>query len=142
MTSGIKSHTTKIGIGDGASPEVFSNLTEGYVVPAFGGTKGLIDFSNHDTVDMKDYQVQDLAEGDQMECEANYIPGNVNQGLFKTAYDNETEDNYRVLMRDGTTFVFAGRCLGWHVDPSELDGKVKIKFSVKVTGTITETNPA
>lgn len=142
MTQGVKSHTTKIGIGDGQSPEQFTNVDECYKVGEFGGTKSLIDFSNHDSVNLKEYQVADLAEGDEVSCEANWIPGNTSQGNIQTAYNNSTQDNYKITMRDGTTYVFPGVCTQAKRDPSALDGRVVFKFNVKVAGNIVETPAA
>ena len=141
MTQGIKSHGTQIGISNEDSPETFANLTEGFAVPSIGGTNALIDFSNHDTVDFKDYQVEDLAEGEELACQANYIPGDTNQGKFYDAYADKEEHRFLVTFRDGSTLAFPGRCLGWHIDPSELDGRVMISFNIKIVGSIVETNP-
>lgn len=139
MTSGIKSHTTKISIGDGASPEVFDDIDEVFAIGPVGGVKTLIDFSNHDTEDFMDYQVADLADGSEIQVEANEIPGNTSQNLARTAHDDATKDNWKVTYRDGTTEVFPGIVLRLETDPSELDGRVILRFVVKIAGAIERT---
>lgn len=133
-TSAIHSHGTKIGIGDGASPEVFSYLPEGTSIPAFGGSSGLIDASSHDTTGFKDYLPQMLAEGDELEISGNYIPNDADLAKFKAAYTAKTAKNFHVpLVESGGSWIFSGRVLGWKVDPSELDGLVKNSFKIKMT---------
>jgi hypothetical protein len=55
MTQGIKSHGTQIAIGDDQSPVAYTRIDEATVIPAIGGSKPLIDFSNHDSVGYKEY---------------------------------------------------------------------------------------
>lgn len=137
MTSGIKTFGTKIGIGNGSSPESFTNLSEGRVIPAIGGTYGLIDCSNHDTVDTNDYISKALQDGDEMKVEANYIPGNASQALFRAAFENKTANNFKITMSATTTyFIFQGRVVNWTVNPSELDDIVKLEMTIKRTGYI------
>lgn len=135
MTSAIHSHGTKLGIGNGASPESFSDLPEGTVVPAFGGTAGLIDVSNHDSVGFKEYLPQSLAEGEELEVTGNYIPNDATVALFKAAYTAKNAYNFKVTLSDsGGSWIFPGIVLAWKVDPSELDGKVANSFRIKMTG--------
>lgn len=136
MTLGIKSHTTKIAIGDGASPEVFDTIDETFSIGPVGGVKSLIDFSNHDTEDYMDYQVADLADGAEIQVECNEIPGNTSQDLVRTAHDDATKDNWKVTYRDGSTEIFPGIVLRLETDPSELDGRVILRFVVKIAGAI------
>jgi hypothetical protein len=134
MTEGIHSHGTKLGIGDGASPEVFSNLPEGTAIPAFGGTVGLIDATSHDTVGFKDYLPQAVAEGEELEVTSNHIPDDADVAKFKAAYTAKTAKNFLITLSDGGKYLFPGIVLGWKIDPSELDGLVKSSFRIKMTG--------
>lgn len=134
MTEAIHSHGTKLGIGDGLSPEEFTNLPEGTAIPPFGGTKGLIDASNHDSVAFKEYLPQKLAEGDELDVVSNHIPGDTDVAKFKAAYDDEEEHNFKITMSNSDVYVFPGIVLAWHIDPSELDGIVKSSFRIKMTG--------
>jgi hypothetical protein len=136
MTAGIKTHGTKIAISNGESPETFTNLGECRVVPQSGGTSGLIDASNHDTVGNMDYLAKDLSDGDEIECECNYVASDAGQNAFKAAYDSKTAYNFREILTNSTFFLFAGRVTGWHLDAGELDDIVKQKFTVKITGKV------
>jgi hypothetical protein len=140
-TKGIKSHGTKLAIGDGASPEAFSNLPEGTAVPAIGGKKGLIDATSHDTVGFMDYIPKALADGNELKVTSNYIPKDANVAKFKAAYIDQLHHNFKSTLVDGTTFVFPGIISEWEVDPSEMDGMVKASFSIKIVGEPVESNP-
>lgn len=136
MTLGIKSHGTQIAIGDGASPEGFTTISEAFTIPAVGGTKGTIDFSNHDSVGFKEFQMQDLAEGSELAVKCNMIPDNISQELVVTAWENSSLNNWRVTFRGGKTRIFPARVIHVDDDPSELDGRVVFNFTLKITGDI------
>ena len=137
MTQGIKSHGTILAIGNGASPEVFTAITERFAIPEVGGRKTLIDFSNHDSQNFMEYQVADLADGNELTIECNEIPGDTQQDLVRTAHENSTVDNWQVEYRDGTTETFPAIVLSAGTDPSELDGRVVFRFTLKIAGAIT-----
>lgn len=139
MSSGIKSHQTKIYHGDGESPEVFTKIDEVFSVGPVGGAKGLIDMSNQDTSNMMDYKLKDLADGKQITCEANEIPGNTSQNLVRTAYDNGDEDNWKVIYRDGTYEIFTAIVLDYETDASALDDRVIFRWILKIISTIART---
>jgi hypothetical protein len=136
MTEGIKSHTTTIALGDGSSPESFDKVDEVFSIGPVGGKKTLIDFSNHDSVDFMEYQVGDLADGDEIAVEANEIPGNTSQEAVRTANTAAGVNNWQVTYRDGTTETFPGIITALQTDPSELDGRVVFRFTVKIAGAI------
>ena len=136
MTQGIKSHGTKIAIGDGASPEVFTTITEAFQIPAVGGTKGQIDFSNHDSLNFKEFQMEDLAEGLELAVKCNMIPANASQELVVAAWVAASVNNWRVTLRGGKTRIFPGVVLHVDDDPSELDGRTVFNFTLKIAGDI------
>jgi predicted secreted protein len=136
MTAGIKSHGTKIAIGDGASPEGFTTITEAFTIPAVGGTKGTIDMSNHDSTGFKEFLMQDLAEGLELAIKCNMIPDNTSQELVVTAWENSSIDNWRVTLRGGKTRIFPAVVLHVDDDPSELDGRTVFNFTLKIAGDI------
>ena len=141
-TKGIKSHGTKLGIGDAASPEVFSNLPEGTAVPTIGGKKGLIDATNHDTVGFMDYLPKALADGNELSITSNYIPGDLNVAKFKAAYSDQLHHNFKVTLPNTTTIVFPGVVTSWEVNPSDMDGMVKGGFGIKIVGEPVIVDPA
>lgn len=141
MTSGRKSFKAKLYIGDGASPEVFTALPELLSVGPVGGSKELVDMTSHDTTGQYDYLLFDLEDGNELQFEAVDIHGDASQGLFRTAYANATKPNFRVLDRDGDGYQFPGVITKLETDiGSDMKGKVVMRGSVKIAGTVTVVN--
>ena len=137
MTQGIRSHGTKLSIGDGVSPEGFTLITERFAIPPIGGRGDLIDMSNHDSVAFMEYLPKSLEDGNELTIECNEIPGDTAQDLVRTARANKTTDNWQVEYVDGTTETFPAIVLGLETDPGELDGRVVFRFFLKIVGAIT-----
>lgn len=136
MTAGRKAFKTKLYIGDGASPEVFTALPELFSVGPVGGSKELVDMTNHDTLLNYDYLVFDLEDGNEIQFEANDIHGDVSQGLFRTAYANATKPNFRILDRNLDGYQFPGVITKLETDFSELKGKVVMRGTIKIAGQV------
>jgi len=141
MTLGIKAFNTKLYIGDGASPEVFTKIDEMFNLGPVGGTKELIDFSNHDSVGYNEYQVYDLKDGKDIQCEANYIYGNASQALVRAADTGSTVDNWRIVGRDGNGFQFPAIITALETDFSDMKGRVVFRFTLKIAGDVTPVTP-
>jgi hypothetical protein len=137
MTQGIKAFNTKLYIGDGASPEVFTKIDEVFNLGPVGGTKELVDFTNHDSVGFYEYQVFDLKDGKEIQAEANHIPANTSQGLIRTADANSSVDNYMIIGRDGNGFAFPAIITNLETDFSDLKGRVVFRFTLKIAGNVT-----
>lgn len=137
MSEGRKAFKTKLKIGDGASPEVFTAMPELFSVGPVGGSKELVDFTNHDTTGQYDYQVFDLEDGNELQFEANDIHGDADQALFRTAYANSARPNFQVLDRNLDGYQFPGVITKLETDFSELKGKVVMRGTIKIAGTVT-----
>lgn len=137
MTSGIKSHGTILAIGDAASPEVFSTITERFAIPEIGGRSELIDFSNHDSVSFMEYKAKSLEDGNELTVECNEIPGDTQQDLVRAAKAAKSTDNWKVTYQGGSYEIFPAVVLAVGTDPSELDGRVVFRFTLKIVGAIT-----
>jgi len=137
MSDGRKAFKTKLKIGDGASPEVFTALPELFSVGPVGGSKELVDMTNHDTTGQYDYEVFDLEDGNELQFEANDIHGDTAQGLFRTAYSNSSKKNFQVLDRNSDGYQFPGVITKLETDFSELKGKVVLRGTLKIAGTVT-----
>ena len=140
MSDGQKAFGTKIALGNGASPEVFTKVDEVYSIGPVGGTKELVDMTNHDTLGYYDYQVFDLKEGKELAIEANDIPGNTSQEAVRTNEANSSRSNWKITYRDGTTELFPGIITDIETDPSDMKGKVVFRFTVKIAGAVVRVN--
>jgi predicted secreted protein len=142
MTQGQKAFGSKIWIGDGASPEVFTKIDEVFSIGPVGGTKELVDMTNHDTLSYYDYLVFDLKDGKEIKIEANDISGNASHALVRAAEANSTKPNWKIVLRDGAYVIFPGVITDIDdLDPSDMKGKVVFRFTIKIAGTVVRTNP-
>ncbi|RPH38360.1 hypothetical protein EHM92_00315 [bacterium] len=137
MTAGRKAFKTKLYIGDQNSPESFFALPELFSIGAVGGSKELVDMTNHDTLGQYDYLVFDLEDGNEIQFEANDIHGDAQQGRFRTAYANAEKHYFQILDRNLDGYQFPGVITKLETDFSELKGKVVIRGTLKIAGTVT-----
>lgn len=140
MTSGIRSHGTILGIGDGGSPENFDTITERFAIPAVGSRGDLIDMSNHDSVAIMEYLPKSLEDGNEMTVEANYVSSalaTTAQNKVRAARVAKSTDNWKVQFVNGSYRIFPAIVIGLDDDASELDGRVVFRFVLKIVGNIT-----
>lgn len=140
-TSGQKAFSTKIYIGDGASPEVFTKIDEVFSIGPVGGSKELVDMTSHDTTGYYDYLVFDLKDGAEIQVEANEVFGNASQGLIRTAEAASGQDNYKIVYRNGSYDLFPGVIMNMETDASDLKGRVIFRFVIKIAGAVSRVNP-
>ena len=137
MTQGIKAFSTKLYIGDGESPEGFTKIDEVFNLGPVGGTKELVDFTNHDSIGYNEYQVFDLKDGKEIQVEANHIANNSSQGLIRSADAASSVDNYMIIGRDTNGFLFPAIIMNLETDFSDLKGRVVFRFTLKIAGDVT-----
>lgn len=131
-TQGRKTFKAQIRIGDGESPEVFTKINEVISIGPLGGKKTLINMSSHDTEGFEDFEVFDLREGNELQCEAIDIVSDSSQALVRTADDDNTKDNWQILDRNGAGWQFLGLVMGTEVDYSNMRDKVMFRWTLKV----------
>lgn len=131
-TQGRKTFKAQIRIGDGESPEVFTKIDEMISMGPVGGKKTLINMSSNDTVGFEDFEVFDLKEGNELQCECIDIVDNTSQGLVRTADDDSSKDNWQVLDRNGKGWQFLGLVMGTEVDYSNMRDKILFRWTLKV----------
>jgi len=136
MTAGIKAFSTKLYIGDGLSPEGFTKIDEVFSLGPVGGTKQLVDFTNHDSVDFYEYQIFDLKDGQEIQVEANHLHGNASHALVRAADTGSTVDNWMVIGRDTHGWLFPGIIMRLETDYSDLKGRVVFRFTIKIAGAV------
>ncbi len=140
MTLGQKAFGTKLSIGSTTSPENFTKIDEVFNIGPVGGSKELVDMTNHDTLGYYDYLVFDLKDGKDLQIEANDIPGNASQELVRTSEANSDKPYWKIEYRDGTTEIFPGIITDIETDPSDMKGKVVFRFTLKIAGAVTRVN--
>lgn len=141
-TQGETAYGTLIKIGDGASPEVFDTIDEAYSIGPVASSVDLVDFTHHESPSgFAEFKPSGVQEGDEIAVECNNVPGNTSQNLVRTAHADKTTDNWQVILNNGQTFAFAAIVIREETDPGEIRGKQIFRFTIKVTGALTRTDP-
>jgi predicted secreted protein len=131
---------TLLKIGDGASPEVFTTIPECFSIAPVGATAPLVDFTHHESPNRTKEWKHGVKDGDEISVQGNYLATNANQQLVRTAFDDETTDNWQLVLTTAAgateeTFSFAAIVTHWDVDPQLEDRRV-FNFTLKRTGAV------
>lgn len=121
------------------SPATFNDIEEVLSVSGVGKLAEQIEVTNFDSPDGEKEFIAGLAEGQDVEIEANYVPNATHQNALIDDVENGRTVNFQVVYIGSSpdeTFAFAGVCLGWQIVPSATEQN-KIQFTVKITGSIT-----
>lgn len=142
-TRGLPAKGSLIYIGDGASPEVFTKINGVFSISGdIGISKPKINYTDHDTEEVEEYELADIGEGKSLQIQANEMPGDTSQEKVWDAHDDETRNNWKIIARSGKTWIFPGLVLDCSVDLSNIKDKQILKWTLDIAGTITRTNPA
>ena len=128
----------KVGIGDDASPQSYTNLEEVLTCTGVGKLNELKEVTNFDSpAGTKEY-IAGLAEGQEVVITCNYKSTHTEQQALIGYVDAGSTKNFRLLDTDASpneAFQFDAVCLGWRMEPSTSDQN-QIVFTVKITGDI------
>jgi len=124
-------------IGDGNSPEVFSDLCAAFDFGSVGEDKPLVDVTSY-CDDARTYR-NGLADGVEIPLQCNFIPGDLAlEGLY-TAYQNNTVPNFRIKVKTFSPenyFAFAATVRAWNVT-GPIGDRAVLQFTLKISGVVT-----
>ena len=136
-SSALSSQGMTIGIGNGASPEVFTTIAEVKGIDGPGGQTAEIDVTDLSST-AKEFVLGLQDEGD-ITLDMNYIPSNTQHVLLRTLRGSGDENNFRISFTDSpvTTWTFGARVKGFSIS-NAVDNVTGLSVTLRVTGTITE----
>lgn len=136
-SSALSSQGMTIGIGNGASPEVFTTIAEVKSIDGPGGQANEIDVTDLSST-AKEYVLGLQDEGD-ITLDINYLPANTQHAAIRTLRGNGNVNNFRISFTDSpvTTWTFAARVKGFSIS-NAVDGITGASVTLRVTGSITE----
>lgn len=126
--------------GDGAGTEVFTLVPELTIAPNLGAEYNLVEVSNYDSVQLKEYIAEALGDGAEVTCEWNLILGDAEQAGVKADIDGGVVRNYELSITNGTstlTSSFALTPKGWNRSPSFTEAH-KLSANFKISGAIVD----
>lgn len=127
-------------LGDGLSPETFTDVCAVFDFGAVGEEKPLVDVTAYcDTA--RTYR-NGLADGVEIPLQANFIPGDVQLEALYTHYKNDTVPNFRIVV-DGSSpaeyFAFAATVRAWNIT-GPIGERAVLTFTLKISGEVTWVN--
>ena len=135
MSEAMSGFGTKLKIGDGADPEVFTELAEVNSVSGPGIALDTIDVT-HDASPggYKEYAAG-LLDGGEIKLELNFLPANATQTGLLTALASRAAKNFKLEFPDSTVTTWSFAAFVTNFEPSApVDGKLGASVTLKITG--------
>jgi len=133
MTNAVLSAGSKIGIGDGASPEVFNKIPEVLSMTTPETSRPTVDVTSLDST-AKEY-ISGLKDGGSIELSGNWVASNTYHQLLKTNASAGTAATFLITLPTSpvTAVEFTGtpEAFGFSVEP---DSQITFSATLKVSG--------
>jgi len=130
----IKAQGTLLQLGAG-SPPTYTTIAEINSFSGPGGSASVIDVT--DLSSEAKEKLAGLNDNGQLSFECNFIPTNTQHAALKTAKENGTTQNFKIVFTDNTEWTFNAIVTGLSVSGA-VDGVVKASVTIEVSGAITE----
>jgi predicted secreted protein len=127
-----------IKIGNGASPQVFSTISEIKTFSGPTGSAAVIDVTDLSSTAKE--KRMGLADEGQLSFTINYIPDNTQHTLLRTRRASRDETDFKMVFTDdspSTTWSFSAFVTGFAVSGA-VDNVVEANVTLEITGSITQ----
>jgi predicted secreted protein len=131
---------TILAVGDGASPEVFTQIPELLEISGSpGGTPDLVDVTNHDTTGLYREEITGLITTTELVCRANYRKAGTSDNTtvlaLRTQMEAGTVKNFRITLPTTTPQIinFAARVRSWNL-VTPITEQMRVEFTLKSEG--------
>lgn len=124
-------------MGDGMSPETFSDLCAAFDFGAVGEDKPLVDVTSY-CDEARTYR-NGLADGVEITLQTNFIPDDAQLQALYTAYQNDTLKNFRIKVKNLSPenyFGFSATVRAWNVT-GPIGERSVLSFTLKISGAVT-----
>ena len=121
--------------GDGASPEIFTTVTQLVNIGEVGVERSLIDVTNLAST-IREFKGA-IPDGAEIQLDFQYDSDEAGQTGLKTDLDANTVRNYRINIQDSSVavFAFSGLVTSWQIS-NPIDNVVPLSVRVKITGSL------
>jgi predicted secreted protein len=135
MSNAIPGSKVVLKRGDGATPEVFSEVAEVKGVTGPSMTSGVVDVTSFSSPDNYREFMATLKDPGQLTFMINFNPSLANHGLLKDDFDDQLVYKYKLEFpdADATTVVLPCILTGLEIS-AELEQAVQANVTLKITG--------
>lgn len=130
MTNASIGYQATFGIGDGGSPEAFTDVAEVVTITPPAMARESIDATHLESPNKYKEFIAGLAESGDATITINFVPSTTD--VLVTAFEAES-GNFRITFPNAVTMTFSGIVTGYEVGELSLD-KMTATFTVKATG--------
>ena len=134
----LEAQGTVLKIGNGASPEVFTAISEIKNFTGPGGAAAVIDVT--DLSSLAKEKRMGLADEGQLSLVLHYIPSDTQHAALRAARASRVETNFQIEFTDAspsTVWSFSGFVTNFSVSGS-VDGVIEGNVTIEITGAIVE----
>lgn len=131
----------KVMLGDGNSPETFTDLCAAFDFGSVGEEKPLVDVTAY-CDDGRTYR-NGLADGVEIPLQCNFISGDTGLQALYEHYKNDTVPTFRIVVKEAADpasptryFEFAATVRAWNVT-GPIGEKSVLSFTLKISGGVT-----
>lgn len=137
-TSALASQGMLLGVGDAASPEVYTTISEISDISGPDGSAGEIDVTDLSST-AKEFK-RGLTDNGSVTATMMFVPTDTQHAQLRTDFNSATEvaRNYRITFTDSpnTTWTFSAYVASFSITNS-LDSSTTASLSLRIKGTIT-----
>ncbi len=138
-TLALASQGMTLGVSDGASPEVYTTISQVSDISGPDGSAGEIDVTDLSST-VKEFK-RGLTDNGSVTSTLMFIPANTQHAQLRADFNSATEvsRNYRITFTDSpmTTWTFSGYVASLSITNS-LDSSTTASLSLRIKGAITE----
>jgi len=136
-TNALDAQGIVLKIGDGGSPEAFTEVQEVKSLAGPGGSAADIDVTDLSSTG-KEFKVGLMDEG-EVSFDIHYIPGEATHASLRSARAARTLKSFQIVFTDtpATTWTFSAYVKGFQTSAA-VDQVVTATVTLRVTGSITE----
>ena len=133
-SSAFAGRSSQLKRGDGASPEVFSTITEIKRITRTGAKADLADVTNMDSGSYREF-LPTLLDAGELNFDGNYIPSDATQQTLQSDFDGQVKHNWQVVMPGSRgIWHFAGYLVGLDLPDLQVDKEATFSAKLKITG--------
>jgi len=128
-------HGTSFGVGDGGSPQVFTDFAEVVSITPPQMVRDTVDATHMASPQKWREYVPGLRDGGEVSVEMNFVPGSTSIDALYTAFTTDTVATWRILFPGSPApfWIFDAFCTGIESEVP-LDDKMSLTATFKVTG--------
>jgi predicted secreted protein len=133
MSDAAIGHGSAFAIGDGAGPEVFTEVAEVTSITPPNFVRDTVDATHMASPDKWREYVGGLRDAGTVSITVNFVPGGAAQDAIIAKFTADTVSNFKITFPNAEAWTFAAWCTGFATE-DPLEGKMTATATFKLSG--------